>query len=531
MGGDLQSQAAKRLAIWQWLLLGVVVVGALALRLHDLSRIFLWMDEVDLFNVKLYGNPPQPLLDYALSSRDATTGTWGWPMTIWLACRAFGATLVVSRLPAVFVGTAAVGMIFLLVYHLIPQLPPSSRFIPAICAAVLAAISIPLMEFSQRTYAYGADPLMAAFVLVAHIALWRAVSPANEDKRRLLRALAVYAIAVSLAASTHPSLVPIIATSLLFTAAHCFLTLPRLNQQQRSRLLRGGTATLVLIGTVVLLNRKNPKYGFRPYLSGYYHSVSLHSIPRLVMHAYDVATYLLNLAYNTSIYFPERLNIVLLPLVALCVCGWILSLRGKYGDAAKHLALLGAVTLATPAALSFINVFPFGGIRQTLFLSPLFIAFTALGFYALLANRTTQAAAGLVAVSYLTLWAFNLPRFYEDRRMLYSSEDLVHLWRENDRGIYYCQICGPELEYMLRSDAEIAVKQLPANAKPPYLLVSTRWPVGDNPYFHDFVNSLNKTGYHATPLLIKAARHPESWEHSGTLYFPPHGLFVYRVTE
>ena len=531
MGEDLQSPAAKRLASWQWILLGIVVVGAFAARLHDLSRIFLWMDEMDFFNARIYGNPPQPLLDYALSTRDATTDTWGWPMVVWLACRAFGANPVVSRLPAVLAGTAAVLMVFLLVYSLIPNLPARSRFTPAIFAAVLTAISMPLMEFSQRSYAYGAAPFMAAFVLVSHLAVWRAVSPTNEDKPRLVRALVAYAIANSLAASTHPSLVPIIAASLLFTAAHGLLTMSRLNQPQRSRVLRWGTATFLVIGVLVLLNRKNPKYGFRPYLSAYYHSFSLHSILRVLMHAYDIATYLLNVAYNTSLYYPERLNIVLLPLVLLCVLGWFLSLRGKYGDATRHMSLLGAVALAIPAALSFVNVFPFGGIRQALFLSPFFLAFTALGFYAMLANRTTQVAASLVAVSYLGIWIFNLPRFYDDRHMLYSSEDVIHIWQQNKREAYYCQFCVAELQYMVRGDAGIEVKQLPQNAKPPYLLVSTRWPIGDNPYFHDFIASLQDSGYHATPLIERNPKHPEIWDHSGTLYFPPHGLYVYQVTE
>jgi hypothetical protein len=314
-------------------------------------------------------------------------------------------------------------------------------------------------------------------------------------------------------------------------AIHTLQGFTRQTEAQRKRLMRWGVVVVLAVGAMVLLNRKNPKYGFRPYLQGYYHEHSLRSIPTLLMHAYDVATYLLNVAFNTSLYLPERLNPVLLPLVLLCVLGWILAVRERFGPFARHLALLGAAATAIPAVLSFVNVFPFGGIRQMLFLSPFFLVFTALGFDALRAYRTTRVFASLAAVFYLGLWGYNLPRFFDDRFMLYSTDDLVRTWQENGQVTYYCQFCVAEIQYMVRDQQKIVVKQLPADAKPPYLLVSTRWPVGDNPYFRSYLASLQQTGYKATLLIEKPPKHPEIWDHSGTLYFPPHGLFVYKVTE
>src|SRR6516225_5613165 len=98
----------SKVSLWRWLLLAAVVAGAAALRSHHLADVFLWIDETDFFSDKIFGNPPQPFLQYAIGTRDATTNTWGWPAILWLVCHLFGATLKIVRTPAAIAGTAMV---------------------------------------------------------------------------------------------------------------------------------------------------------------------------------------------------------------------------------------------------------------------------------------------------------------------------------------------------------------------------------------------------------------------------------------
>ena len=76
----------------RWFLLAAVVACAAALRNHNLADVFLWIEETDFFNDKIFGNSPQPFLGYAVGTRDATTNTWGWPSILWVTCRLFGTT-------------------------------------------------------------------------------------------------------------------------------------------------------------------------------------------------------------------------------------------------------------------------------------------------------------------------------------------------------------------------------------------------------------------------------------------------------
>src|SRR6516225_3174275 len=114
---------------WQWILLLAVVLAASLLRFHNLSNIFLWVDETDFFNERVFLNPPQPLLAFMSQTRDATTNTWGWPAILWIACRFFGGTLQVARTPGALAGTAMVLAMFFLVYKLLPEDFPGHRFV------------------------------------------------------------------------------------------------------------------------------------------------------------------------------------------------------------------------------------------------------------------------------------------------------------------------------------------------------------------------------------------------------------------
>jgi hypothetical protein len=514
--------------LW-WLLLVVIGAGACAVRAHNVSSIFLWVDETDFFNDKLYQNPPTPLFSYIVGTRDATTNTWGWPAILWIVTRVFGATVQVARTPGVIAGTVMVLAMFILTYALIPKSFPGNRFIPATAASILAAIAMPQMEFSQRAYPYAAAPLMGACLLLAHGHLYTKLREAKHDIEPALRAIAWYGLAGGVVVCIHPSLNLLVGLSMLFLAFEFWRRLPEISDSERSRVLRWCAGAVAIIGFLVLLNRKNPKFGFRPYLAQYYHQFSPRSIVTALFHGYDLFTYHLNLFYNTSLYWPERFNVILLPLVILCAAGWWLSATGKYGPACRQIARLGAAVIATMAFLSFFKLFPFGGVRQTLFMSPFLLLFAALGIYALRATTVTRVAAGILAAGYLSLWTVNLPKFYADRLVQYDEAQIVSDWMQSGRVDVYPWYCEQILGYVMRDHPEVHVLNSPPKA--PFLLVSTRRPLQDDSWWGPVVQYLRKSGYKATLIDQRVAAHPESLVYSGSLYFPPSGLWVYRITE
>jgi hypothetical protein len=533
-----ESSLARARRKMRWTLLVVVVAGAFLLRVHEISRIFLWLDETDFFNDRLYGAHPQSLLDFARWTRDYTTNTVGWPAVIWMSCRLFGPTLGVARAGAAIAGTAAVALVFLLVYRLLPVTFGSRRFVPAILAATLTAISIPQIEFSQRTFPYGATTFGAMALIAAHLEVFRALAGGLFGQLR--RLVALYTAAGVLAVTIHPSLAVLVAVSTAFLIAQGSREFLRRQSAGPGRLEVLKTALVAgpILGGAALLNAKSPKLGYRTYLPQYYHQVSFHSIPSLIHpipqlagHAYDLVTYHLNLFYNATLYWPEKMNWALLPLVLLCLSGWAFAGAGKFGAEARQLAQLGLAVTGSLAVLSTRALFPFGGVRQTLLLSPFLFAFAGLGGYLLSRHKATRILGGVAGVVYLAAWAFNLPRFYEERVSVYNADDIVRAWRQNGELPVYTRGSEWELEYVMRNHPEIEVRTLAPFPKPPYLLVATHWPPLENQtIYYGYAQSLKKDGLGATLVAAKPAFHLDSLVARTSLYFPPNSFWVYKIT-
>jgi hypothetical protein len=516
--------------IWRWGLLAVIVLVALLLRVHDVSRIFLWLDETDMFNEYVYSGHHKSLVDFALYTRDTTTVTWGWPGLLWIVSRVFGPTIGTARMPGVLLSVAGVLALFFLLDRLLPRNFQGDRFWPSIFAAGFAAVSIVQMEYAQRTYPYGVAPFLATAILLAHFQVLRAGSPGWKYSPVLLRAVALYTAVASIAFCIHASLALLPAISLGFLGLIAARDVSRQPWPERRKVFLLALGAGAVLFCAALLNAKNPKYGFRVYLANYYSEPSLRAIPKLVRHAYDLATYQLNVVYNPAFYWPEALNAVLLPLVLICILGWTLAVAGKFGSDARHFALLGLAAVAAPALLSMVKIFPFGGVRQSLYLSPFFLAFAALGFYALRAYRATLILGGIVACGYLVLWAVNLPAFYEQRQPSYTADELVSVWKQNGSLPVYARECERELRYELRGHPEISIASLPVDSKPPYMIVATHNWIGDNRWYKGFPEYLQKAGYEADLVKEGPAWHLDSRWHSQSLYFPPNGFWVYKVT-
>jgi len=511
----------------RWLVPVAIALVALLLRAHQVSQVFLWLDETDMFNEYVYGEHPKSLVDFALSTRNATTVTWGWPAIIWIVSRLFGPVIETARMPTVFVSAAGVLLLFFLVYRILAD-SREDRFLPAVFAALLAAVSITQMEFSQRTYPYGATPCIAAAILLAHFEVLRAASGGWKLNREIIRTLVVYTAVASFAFCIHASLVLLLAVSILFLFWSGLRGLLQQPWAERKRFLWLASSCGAVLFCFALLNAKQPHFGFRPYLAQYYLPLSIGSIPALLSHAYGLFTYQLDLFYNAALYWPDSLNPVLLPLVVLCVSGWTLMVRGKFGAPAQHLAFLGLAAVTVPALLCFAKVYPFGGVRQTLFLNPFFLACTALGFYALRQHTATRVLGMLAAGGYLILWVANLPRFYNERKPVYAANEIVEAWKQNGNLPVYARECERELRYQLRGHPEIHIQTLPRVSKPPYLVVATHNWIGDHTWYSGYPEFLEQAGYEATVVKQEQARYLNSPAQS--IYFPPNGLWIYKVT-
>jgi hypothetical protein len=328
----------------------------------------------------------------------------------------------------------------------------------------------------------------------------------------------------------HSSPALLVLVSLTFLGWSAVGGLRRQAWNERWRLIRPAACAGLVMAVAAVSNAKNPRYGYRPYIANYYGSLSVSAIPRTLAHAYDLATYHLNLFYNHALYWPESFNALLLPLVALLVVGWGLAVSGRFGRDARSFAFMGAVAMALPAVLSLIKVYPFGGVRQTMFLNPFLLAFAGFGFYSLRTRWVTRALGVALAGSYLVIWGANLPAFYQQRQAAYTPRELVDSWNSNGNLPVYAWGSERELRYELRDHPEIQIQSLPQESTPPYLLICTHNWVGDDYWFRGYAEFLRRTGFQATLVKQNPAWNRDSLWHSGSLYFPPNGLWIYKVT-
>ena len=507
-----------------WVLLFLIVLAGLSLRVYGLGGITLWLDETDFFNRAVYGNPPKPLLEHVLEREHNTTNAAGWFAVVWVSARSLGETAAAARIPSVAAGTASILAVFLLVWRV------SGSFPPALFAAAMMAFSIVQIEFSQRTYAYAAVALCTALILLAHMEVRHAlVCP--EAAARLPVAIAAYAATAGFSFFIHPGLVLPAAASF---AAIAVMAAGKFLAKKEERLLLFGLFALssLVLFLAALVNAKNPHLGYRPYLDPYYHAPNLAAVPFLLGRTYDLLTYHLNVAYNPALYWPLRINPVVLPLLLIAVAGWLYAVSGRAGARSRHLALVAAGTAVLPALLSLRNAFPYGGVRQTMFLAPFIAAFTGLGFHLFRFTRWTRAAGAVLAIGYLGLCAANLPAFYRFRTVPFASRELVEMWDRNGRLPWYVTGGSEEaILYATRAHPEMQVKPYTYVMPPaPFLLVSLEWDIEHEMWDKQFIAKLAKAGYRATLLKAKPGAGLASWEYPTCLYFPPNGLWVYRVT-
>ena len=511
------------------LLLALITLVAIGLRVHRLEEINLWVDETDTFNGNVYARPPVPLLDYVTSVKARTTQGVGWAGIVWLACQALGGTATVARLPAVVFGVAAVPAMFLLVWTVARRGGLGNPVRAGLLAALLATVSIVQIDFSQRSMPYAPATFTAALIILAHLTVVGLLLQPSLGK--LPRYAAAWAGAAIVAVFLHPGPAPLVAASavvLAVMAAIRFRTLPR---KQRVTLAATAAMTALALLAAALLLGKHPGQGYRSYLDPYYHRLDLGFPAFLVSRTYDLMSYHLNLFFDQSLYWPRSLNPVTAPLVALCIWGWIRALSGRLGAPARQLALLGACCAVLVAAMTVTRFFPYGGVRQTLMLSPFVLAFAALGGESLCSHRWGRALSLAAAAIYLFAWSFHLPHFYEARITPYRASELVDIWNRNGKLPFLTEPMSLEaIRYALRNHPQVNVDEFSENTRTPFLWISGHWSARDSLWSGDLEQRLAELGHKLELLVERQAAYPAHQDYVQSLYFPPNGLWIYKVT-
>ncbi len=114
----------------------------------------------------------------------------------------------------------------------------------------------------------------------------------------------------------------------------------------------------------------------------------------------------------------------------------------------------------------------------------------------------------------------------------------LKIWRENGKLPIYTRECFDEIRYPVRTHPEISIQGgyglmgLPRDPKTSYLLIGDRSPMGENNdyWYPGMQEYMRQMGYNARLLMERPAKHPESQAWSGSLYFPPNGLWVYKIS-
>lgn len=129
----------------------------------------------------------------------------------------------------------------------------------------------------------------------------------------------------------------------------------------------------------------------------------------------------------------------------------------------------------------------------------------------------------------MILWAVNLLPFYSERVAQYDEAEIVSDWIQGGRLGVVAWNCGETVRYFLRDHPEVQFLDKPSGE--PFLLISKSRPLNDDGSWRPIKDYLETEGYEATLIDQRPPAHPESLQYSGSLYFPPVGLCVYRVAK
>lgn len=425
-------------------LLTIVAIGA-ALRLTALGKHFFWFDEGLLLDIDQL---PHTLKRYLARIWIHTTYNPGWAAVLWVVDRLGGNSIRIARMPSSIAGILCIGMTFAAVRAL--RLDRAT----ALFAALLTALAWPQIEYSQQILPYAGIPLLSAVVV------WCLARVSSTDASRSpLRFVGWhYALAAACTINiiNHNSfivLVPFLAFFLYWLVLRGRVSRPSSSSfagritarflSPESMIAFVTLATIAAVAVVFFVPKSGE--GYRTYLDPYYvptfraHQMGYGPFTdgawnRAMPHAnrtvdavyfaatrgYDTLLYSVNLFSPTYVDTPWGLAAAL--PVLLVLIGTVLAARGKRGHAVQALGLGLVLTMGILFLLSIRKLYPFGGIRQLLFLTPMVIILAAIGWRSAL--RRWPVPVRVASVCCLLLYAVRVPVYYNETASRMSESDL-----------------------------------------------------------------------------------------------------------
>jgi len=184
--------------------------------------------------------------------------------------------------------------------------------------------------------------------------------------------------------------------------------------------------------------------------------------------------------------------------------------------------------------LALLKKYPFGGVRQTIFMTPFLLSFTAIGFYTVVRSPKLKPIGVVVAVAYIILWMINLPHFYRERVQPFDSKELMTTWEQSGKlKVYTLGGSNESIRYRLRGQPRIEIKDLPWPRLPneeSFLLVSTHWSIEDELWRPKLKGEIESSGFVGTLLMNRLPKYPLKRDYIQSLYYPPNGLWVYKIS-
>lgn len=392
-----------------------VVALALVLRLYSLGTPSLWLDEAVYAN-----NAFNPFERFLALTRGNNSTPILLPLLYWMLGD-LAREPIVARLPPVICGTLAVWVVLRL-----PQVGLSRRV--AFFSALWLAVSPLQIQYSQEVREYSLSVLMTCLLVYA---LLKSLA-ANPEKRSDVLLIVMLILA------------PLSSYGDIFVAGLCTV-LFLLHEFNQSRLSLGRAAPVVagfsasMLCTYLITARYQLGVKDAEYLKA----------------GFPPGEFLPDVAWlwgATVQYFASMSGGrggVLVLVLAGAFAAWAFSFRRFERAETKVAALLSALLVAS-WGLAFLGLYPFGGIRQQLFATPL-IAITccaALDQLAALMRFRSTAVFAVAAVLLLPGLVRALPRVYQEQENIRSVvQEIDATTGDQDVFVYFAAVPAVEFHY------------------------------------------------------------------------------------
>ncbi len=448
----------------------LVGVMAFAIRLQGLSRRQLIYDETLLLDPEGLG---LGLIEFAQKLWTETTYNPGWPILIWLVKRVAGLSIFWARFPSALCGALAP----LALYAVAREF--GLKRITATLGALVMAVALHQVEYGQQIMPHGALPLGCCLSvwLVSRMGRREVWNYPGQMVALSAGLVAVFGTLIFLHNSTL-LLVPLLLGYWLWTVSRP--TAAAAGDDPRARRLAVAswvvcTAAIgfTSLGWFIAKSGKSDWNHLRPFFMGTFK----HAPDRgVVSDSLAVLDYwyvgpgtpstklepvtLRDVAYFTTTrifdliggqfklrgeqqytlifdvqnnhftasdfrHFRKHLYLWLLPLgmVFLVGRGVFRALTGRAGPIGSRWVFVAGMTLVLLLALSAVRLFPLGGIRHLIVLSPLVILTAALGLES--ASRRVTLVLTSLCLAWMTASVVALPEFYRTTRDRLGFERLL----------------------------------------------------------------------------------------------------------